>query len=173
MCVRTTVNVSASATATSASGEAKSSCISFSESHQSSAVPSYGSSPSISWYSSIATLMRYAFRFLNFSVSGAWPSTQRRPKSSRLIPGAALRSAISLTGFDIRLLSPFDRPEREAADDVALQHEREHHDWQDRQDRERADLAPQDLVPADEVRERHRHGPHARTRQEQREQELV
>src|SRR5439155_1875020 len=173
MCVRTTVNVSASATAASASGDAKSSCISSSESHQSSAVPSYGSSPSISWYSSIATLIRYAFRFLNFSVSGACPSTQRRPKSSRLIPGVALSSAISLTGFGIPLLSPFHGPEGEAADDVTLQYEREHDHRQDREDRPRADLAPEDLVSSDEVRERDRHRPHLRARQEEREQKLV
>src|SRR6266540_2473720 len=173
MCVLTAVKVSASATAVSASCDAKSSCISSSESHQSSAVPSNGSSPSSSWYSSIATLIRYPFRFLKRSVSGAWPSTQRLVNSSRLRPGLALRSAISLTGFDISLLSSLDRSERQAADDVALEHEREHDHRQDRDRRQRADLTPQDLVPADEVGERDGQRPNVRARQEEREQELV
>src|SRR5437870_12803790 len=153
MCVRTTVNVSASATAFAASSDAKSACISSSESHQSSAVPSYGSSPSISWYSSIATLMRYPFRFLKRSVSGPCPSTQRFANSSRLIPGFAFSSAISFTGFDMRLLLSLHGAEREPADDVPLEREREYDDRHDRDHGQRADLAPLDRVPAAEVGE--------------------
>src|SRR5712691_5721568 len=173
MCVRTVVNVSASATAVAASSEAKSACISSSESHHSSAVPSYGSSPSSSWYSSIATLIRYPFRFPNRRVSGAWPSTQRRANSSRLSPGFALSSAISFTGFAISLLSAFDCTEGEAAHDVPLQHECQHDHRDDRNHGQRADLAPEDLVPADQVRERDGQCPHLRAREEEREQELV
>src|SRR5947208_12224904 len=76
-------------------------------------------------------------------------------------------------GFDVRLLSTLNGTEREPADDVPLERKREYDDRHDRDHGQRADLAPLNLVPADEVGERDRQRPHLRPGEEKREQELV
>src|SRR5256712_1825632 len=70
-------------------------------------------------------------------------------------------------------MSALDRPQRQAADQEALQEQGEEDVGDDRHDPHRGDLAPQDLVPAHEARHDDRQRAHIPAVEQQREHNLV
>src|SRR5436309_3369389 len=136
-------------------------------------------------------LMRYPRSPGSCAAIFACDSTQRRANCSLLIPGLRLRKAISFTiepppvgqqstaafphstprhqAFTGRSTLALDRPQRQAADQEALQEQGEEDVGDDGHDPHRGDLAPQDVVaarakPREGVggRGAHQHGGHHR-----------